>query len=485
MNNELKSKFFKQEMKVKKIHHKRLNQLNQMQNKLILCLALMLSQLSFGQLKVSERAQLNFNKFNNEFFVLDDSTHYWTQKPGSHRWVRHSFVYDVKQPFKEVMEMTKVLSMAKNRYYFVHESCGNVYELYKDTLKRIDESFPHRNQYGAPMFAWNGNVFMFGGYGFFQVKDVFTRYLPSAKEWFEVNVKSAEMPSRRSAPLFVVDQDQFYLLGGLCRDHLKDLYLRDCWKYDFRTKRWKQLGEIHELLYNKLSIMKLNVNLPNEVLLVNNRMIELNIRNNSWSSYENPMFLNMHKITSSRDNKYLMYILSNSNNLNDLQVEVRNSKSFKELKVGTYPIYQKISVFKQFPKEDYLWISLILNFLLFTLLFYIRRMHKVRFLQRSQKKLLKSDFSSTEWEVLSLIRNNGEMELSALNTYFNEAGLSHETLKKRRESFVKNIRIKIAFITRKPIDEILIESKHNVDKRMKIIHWNEDIELVADPISVK
>jgi hypothetical protein len=306
--------------------------------------------------------------------------------------------------------------------------------------------------------------------------------VPTAKEWFEVNVKSDVKPSQRSAPLFLVDEHVFYVLGGLYRDHLKDRFLRDCWKYDCRTKRWEQLGEINELLYNKLSIMKLNVNLSNEVLLVNNRLIELDIQNNSWSSYENPLFLNMHKITTSRDNKYLMYVLSNSNNHNDLRVEVRKSQSFKELKVGTYPIYQKISVFKQFPKEDYLWISLILNFILFMLLFYIRRMHKVRFLQRSQKKLLKSDFSSTEWDVLCLIRNQGEMELSALNSYFNEEGLSHETLKKRRESFVKNIRIKIAFITRKPIDEILIESKHNLDKRMKIIHWNEDIELEAEPI---
>ena len=78
---------------------------------------------------------------------------------------------------------------------------------------------------------------------------------------------------------------------------------------------------------------------------------------------------------------------------------------------------------------------------------------------------------------MCLIHRHGEMELSALNEYFNEEGLSYETLKKRRETFVKNIRIKIAMITRKPIEEILMETKHTVDKRMKIIHWNEDIEL--------
>ena len=78
---------------------------------------------------------------------------------------------------------------------------------------------------------------------------------------------------------------------------------------------------------------------------------------------------------------------------------------------------------------------------------------------------------------MCMIQENGEMELSALNEYFNEDGLSYETLKKRRETFIKNIRIKIALITRKPIEEILQETKHSVDKRMKIIHWNEDIEL--------
>jgi hypothetical protein len=107
-------------------------------------------------------------------------------------------------------------------------------------------------------------------------------------------------------------------------------------------------------------------------------------------------------------------------------------------------------------------------------------MHKMKFLQRAQKKLLKADFTTTEWEMMCMIQKHGEMELSALNEYFNEVGLSYETLKKRRETFIKNIRIKIALVTRKPIEEILVESKHQVDKRMKIIHWNEDIELETE-----
>jgi hypothetical protein len=352
--------------------------------------------------------------------------------------------------------------------------------LYQDTLKRIDESFPHRNQYGAAMFAYNGSVFMFGGYGFFQVKNVFSRFVPQVKEWFEVQTKGKEVPSARSAPIFLVEEKAFYLLGGMNRNHLNDGFLSDCWKYDYRKKRWEKLGEIHEFLRKDFKSLQVNMNLPNGVVRMSNRLIELNIRKNTWSVYENPMVLNMTKIISSKDNKYLMYALSNSNN-DEFNVEVKDFQSLKEFTLGQYPIYQKISILKEFPKEDYLWISLILNFFLFTLLFYIRRMHKLTFLQRTHKKLRKADFTMGEWEVMCMIHRHGEMDLSALNEYFNEAGLSFETLKKRRETFVKSIRIKIAMITRKPIEEILVETKNNVDKRMKIIHWNDEIELEFEP----
>ena len=425
---------------------------------------------------MSERAQLTYNQHSDQFFVLNDSTHYWTQKPGSKQWVKHAFVYAVNQPFQEVMAMTRVLAMAKHWYYFVHESCGNVYELKHDTLRRIDRSFPHRNQYGGTMFAWNGSAYMFGGYGFFQVKNVFTRFAPQGREWFEVITKGNNNPSPRSGSIFLAEQNQCYLLGGSYRSRLETQYLNDCWKYDFRKKSWMKLGELNEQLCRGLDLMKIDMNLPNCILRMSNRLIEFKMSDNTWTSYENPLVLNMQKIVSSKENKYLMYVKSNSNN-DGLEVVVQSFDSLKEFKVGEFPIYQKTSILKLVSKEDYLWISLILNFFLFTLLFYIRRVHKLKFLKRSQKKLDPSDFLSSEWEILQVIEKNGEMELSALNTYFQEDGLSYETLKKRRETFLKNIRIKLALITRLPIEEILVETKHAVDKRMKMIHWMEGIEL--------
>ena len=331
--------------------------------------------------------------------------------------------------------------------------------------------------YKKQKFAFVLRLILIGCFTFFQVKNVFSRFVPQAKEWFEVITKSKESPSPRSGPVFLAENNKFYLIGGVNRNHLDDAYLRDCWMYDCRKKSWERLGEMNELLYKDFVLTSINSNLPGGVVRRNNRLFELNIRQNKWTSYENPLVLTMSKITSSKNNEYLLYTQSNSNNNNEYVVKVQKFDALKEFKVGEYPIYQKISVFNLFPKEDYLWISLILNFLLFTMLFYIRRMHKLKFLQRAQKKLRRSDFTTSEWDLMCLIHRHGEMELSALNEYFNEEGLSYETLKKRRETFIKSIRIKIAMITRKPIEEILMETKHTIDKRMKIIHWNEDVEL--------
>jgi hypothetical protein len=91
--------------------------------------------------------------------------------------------------------------------------------------------------------------------------------------------------------------------------------------------------------------------------------------------------------------------------------------------------------------------------------------------------LQRQDFSELEWLILQLIREKQDLELSALNDFFDEHGLSHETLKKRRESFMRSLRIKLALLTRRDVDTLLPESKHPLDKRMKMISWNKELEI--------
>jgi hypothetical protein len=138
-------------------------------------------------------------------------------------------------------------------------------------------------------------------------------------------------------------------------------------------------------------------------------------------------------------------------------------------------LYRPISKFKLIPSETYLWLSIILNIILFFLLFYIRRITKTAWYKPRNPELTRADFTELEWIIIQLISKQGELELSALNDYFDEPGLSYETLKKRRESFLRALRIKLALLTRKDVEDLLPESKHPLDKRMKIIKWNNEL----------
>jgi hypothetical protein len=145
-----------------------------------------------------------------------------------------------------------------------------------------------------------------------------------------------------------------------------------------------------------------------------------------------------------------------------------------------YYLYKPISYFKLVPLADYLWLSVIINVVLFFVIFYLRRLTKMSWYKPKNPVLEPSDFTELEWKVLNLIHQNKELELSALNKYFDEEGLSFETLKKRRESFIKALRIRLALITRREVDSLLIEIKHPLDKRMKVICWAKDLSMSGE-----
>ncbi|MFM8596403.1 MAG: hypothetical protein ACKOBN_04845, partial [Flavobacteriales bacterium] len=142
--------------------------------------------------------------------------------------------------------------------------------------------------------------------------------------------------------------------------------------------------------------------------------------------------------------------------------------------------FKHISLLKLVDAETYLWISLTFNLILFLLLFYIRRVHKTAWFKRRNAVLHPADFSDLEWSCLQLIERQQSIELSALNDLFDEEELSYETLKKRRESFIKALRTKIALLTAVNVDQILYETKHPKDKRMKVINWGSHIEIDAE-----
>jgi hypothetical protein len=414
----------------------------------------------------------------NAYYVFDDSTHYWQYQIKRGVWEAKPLKLQLQMPWAQFKDEFLVQAVGNNKIYFIARGCGIVYELKNQVLKRIDVSFAHKNQFDASIFTYHNKVHFFGGYGFFRTKNLITYFEPSALEWFEVVNRNYEVrpPTREGAQSLILG-DKLYIWGGVGRRGMTNQPLLDMWCFDFKTQNWNYFAEINQNYQQFGAHLSPKGNLPQEWFTSLEYLVHTNVRNNKIISYHHPRFLTYQNLIPNKGAQYFL-VLKKATNALQTKAQVLSKTA---LLAGTQKqeqyFYKKLSIFKQIPTDTYLWFSLLLNLVLFFLLFYIRRVHKTDWYKRRNAILKSSDFSDLEWRCITLIHQHGSIELSALNDLFDEEQLSFETLKKRRESFIKALRTKIALLTSLDVDDILYETKHPVDKRMKVINWSDQLEI--------
>lgn len=422
-----------------------------------------------------------YSKYDNSYLVLDDSTHYYTYALSEGKWKKHTMhiALDASMPFEQFKSRFFPIAVAKNRYLFVMDGCGVVFALKNDTIRRIDQSYDQKNQFNSALYEYRGKVFMFGGYGLFEVKNTHSSFDNEAKEWFQVFRKTKECPSGRASAYYIKERSSLYILGGVEQRLAQRKICKDIWRFDMKRQTWELLGELNADFLQRTRMRGFVQHKDYHIFHSDNKLTLVDISKNKYYSYVSSRYFTFYRmLPDARMNNILLGVHpSISSDL--LTLKVRPLRSILEGRPQEYFLYKPISIFKQVSLATYLWISILLNLIFFFLLFYFKRISKTPWYRPKKPVLQRPDFSELEWLILQLIREKQELELSALNDFFDEPGLSHETLKKRRESFVKSLRIKLALLTRRDVETLLPESKHPLDKRMKIISWNKELEINA------
>jgi hypothetical protein len=199
-------------------------------------------------LKVSRQAQMVYSKYDHCYMVFDDSTHYYTYNPKVGAWRMHSIHMELEPNWDlpTFKQRFYPLAIGKKHYLFVMDGCGMVYELKNDTLRRIDNSYDQKNQFGSALYAYRGEPYMFAGYGLFEVKNTHTYFDFAAKEWFEVSEKtSGGYPEARNTPYFIQTAKDLFVLGGVKKSMTYNKILQDIWRFDLQKKQWEALGELN------------------------------------------------------------------------------------------------------------------------------------------------------------------------------------------------------------------------------------------------
>jgi len=95
--------------------------------------------------------------------------------------------------FKDVPTNTFSAINLNGIVYLLYPGGGILYQYSNGAIERIDESFPHRNQFAGFFFAYNSELYLLGGYGYWASKEFLTKFNFESRSW-EVVYLSGEAP---------------------------------------------------------------------------------------------------------------------------------------------------------------------------------------------------------------------------------------------------------------------------------------------------
>lgn len=173
--------------------------------------------------------------------------------------------------------------------FFISRGSGFVYTLKNDSIKRIDNSYNHKMQYGSQLFVQNDTIFRYGGYGFWSVRDFFIYYdKDHSKEWeIPQYFHPKTIPEGTFYGNHIQTKKAIYFFYG----HKVDKYNRlisnidnnDVWKFNLKEKEWHYLGITNKKLNseNQTSIPYGN----KLILLKDKKIVLIDVLKNKFTKY--------------------------------------------------------------------------------------------------------------------------------------------------------------------------------------------------------
>ena len=203
---------------------------------------------------------LNFNAASNEYklkldgdiisqlYDPESSLVYFISPDSLFTVDLKSFILKSVRPltFKD-LDIRKIEPIiVKGEIFFIDFSGGRVFKVSEKGLVRLDKSFNHRMQSYSSIFTYDNEIYRYGGYGYWGVRKLITKYDFGTQEWQKVKVKSKIEPIGRFDPLTFVKGDNLYVIGGTGLDIYDERYtLHDIWKFNFKSSEWEDLGNIN------------------------------------------------------------------------------------------------------------------------------------------------------------------------------------------------------------------------------------------------
>ena len=447
-------------------------------NRLVILLLILSPIFSHAQKRldlIHDNAFVFFDYQEKAFCVLDDSTFIWKYDATKIKWQKVPLELSIDMPFAKFLSEFIPMSENGTPVYFVHGGCGVVYALNKNKIFRHDHSFYHMNQFEGAFFMDEGEPRIYGGYGLFTSKNIITRYDTIEREWFVLN--STNNPPPAGVRNNIQKNKRFYYVFdgfSMIRSSVKNFnYLH---RFDLISQRWENLGKINPNIPKKKYYTHQGhiQNQSNLISCFPNVIVTYDFDNLRYKKYHvtsTNLYQNIIKVDS-------LYLLLKKTSSPCLFVEISTNNFLKNLNLEEGNIIlDESNLFDTYKLQ--IIVFLILIALIIVLIYRFTFRNKTN-RHTDTNQFIESnhiEFNQVEIDLIKLLKVNNEtgLEISFINDLVNQDQPSIDTLKKRRESLLKELRYKLAMKFNIPQEEIFIEKRMISDKRMKLLFLNESV----------
>jgi hypothetical protein len=141
---------------------------------------------------------------------------------------------------------------ANGKLYLLYPGGGILFEYHNNAIRRIDNSFAHRNQFSGHFFMYKNNLYLLGGYGYWETNSLLTRFNFNSKEWDYVQTLG-QIPSEGiNEASFFLDKNILTVFDFYYRFNDIDQKNNNLYELDLESFTWVKKGSLNRSFYDDI-----------------------------------------------------------------------------------------------------------------------------------------------------------------------------------------------------------------------------------------
>ena len=141
---------------------------------------------------------------------------------------------------------------ADGKLYLLYPGGGILFEYHNNAIKRIDNSFAHRNQFSGHFFVYENNLYLLGGYGYWKTNSLLTRFNFNSKEWDYIQT-FGQIPSEGiNEASFFRDKNILTVFDFYYRVNDVDQKNNNLYELDLESLMWKKKGSLNRSFFDDI-----------------------------------------------------------------------------------------------------------------------------------------------------------------------------------------------------------------------------------------